>query len=541
MANFSSSNSRYGQQAQEATTTGPLGSATTKKGKSKTGDNFNGAEGFKQNAKSELFLTAVSCMLGEPTFYETADERVDRIQRLTAKVTKDDPEWVERFVPWLRGTANMRTVSIAVACEYIKAGGPNGRAVIASAIQRADEPMEALAYWMHYYYNQSPGRFRKSPQLPQALRKGIADGANRVWNEYSVLKYDTNSRGVTMANVLNLTHAKPVDQLRADLFKFIIDRAYKRDVNTSRLPKINKQLSLREVPQDQRRAMVTPELISEAGFTWEQVSGWVGGEWTAELWEAVIPSMPYMAMLRNLRNFDQAGISNEMIEYVIKQLTTPEIVARSRQLPYRFYNAYKNTDSDNWKRALGIAMDLATPNVPALPGRSLVLCDSSGSMTWHAGQFGRGTGRATPTVPAELAAVFGAILYKRAIQSGNECDLFFFDSTSRPWNMSPTVSIPQAVADARAAMQGGATRTWEAVTQRYDGHDRVIILSDMQNHPGNTAVEKNIPFIHAYNLNGYPKVMIDGNKPGRYNYGGFSDACFALMGTLEQYSQDWPF
>ena len=99
MANFSSSNSRYGQQAQEATTTGPLGSATTKKGKSKTGDNFNGAEGFKQNAKSELFLTAVSCMLGEPTFYETADERVDRIQRLTAKVTKDDPEWVERFVP----------------------------------------------------------------------------------------------------------------------------------------------------------------------------------------------------------------------------------------------------------------------------------------------------------------------------------------------------------------------------------------------------------------------------------------------------------
>lgn len=538
MASF---NRASGQQAQPmAQTTGPLGSATTKKGKAKSRPTFQGGEGVKQNAKSELFLTAVSCMLGEPTFYESADERVARIQKLTAKVTADDPEWVARFVPWLRNTANMRTVSIAVACEYLRAGGPNARSVISSALSRADEPGEALAYWMHFYYDQNPARYRKSPRLPQALRKGVGDAANRIWNEYNVLKYNTDSYKVGMANVLNLTHPSAQDEHTAALFKFIVDSAYGREPDVSALPKIAKQLELRQVPKDQRRQMVTPELIAEAGFTWEQVSGWVGGAWDARLWEAVIPSMPYMALLRNLRNFDVAGISNATVDFVINKLTDPEQVARSRQFPYRFYSAYLAAPSDNWKRALGVAMDLSCQNIPALEGSSLVLVDSSGSMggSWYG--YGRNAQRDSVS-PVEKAALFGAALWKKAQSVGGQVDLVFFDTDSRPWNIAPGTSVLSAVADARSQMNGGATHTWRAVQRHYNEHDRVVILSDMQAADNPPASAGQIPFIHAYNLVGYPRVILDGNTPGRYNYGGFSDACFRLMATLEQYSQDWPF
>ena len=86
-------------------------------------------------------------MVAERTFYETAGKRDERFVELIHKVTRNDPEWVQRFVPWLRNEGNMRTAAVVVAAEYVAAGGPEGRKVIASAVARADEPAEILAYW----------------------------------------------------------------------------------------------------------------------------------------------------------------------------------------------------------------------------------------------------------------------------------------------------------------------------------------------------------------------------------------------------------
>ena len=66
----------------------------------------------------------------------------------------------------------------------------------------------------------------------------------------------------------------------------------------------------------------------------------------------MIPSMGYMALLRNLRNFDQAGISRDTQMAVASTLADPEAVARSRQFPYRFWSAYKNVPSLTWASAL---------------------------------------------------------------------------------------------------------------------------------------------------------------------------------------------
>ena len=37
---------------------------------------------------------------------------------------------MQRFVPWLRNEANMRSAAVVAAAEYVKAGGPHGRNVI---------------------------------------------------------------------------------------------------------------------------------------------------------------------------------------------------------------------------------------------------------------------------------------------------------------------------------------------------------------------------------------------------------------------------
>ena len=63
-----------------------------------------------------------------------------------------------------------------------------------------------------------------------------------------------------------------------------------------------------------------------------------------EVWEAIRPHMGYMAMLRNLRNFINAGVA---MGPVLERLSDPEQVRRSKQLPFRFYTAWRDAeDSD---------------------------------------------------------------------------------------------------------------------------------------------------------------------------------------------------
>ena len=72
-----------------------------------------GAPAFGRDAKSELFLLAVTNMVSERTFYEAAAERDERFVALVHAVTAQDPEWMARFIPWLRTAALLRSASVS--------------------------------------------------------------------------------------------------------------------------------------------------------------------------------------------------------------------------------------------------------------------------------------------------------------------------------------------------------------------------------------------------------------------------------------------
>src|SRR5207247_2039376 len=110
--------------------------------------------------------------------------------------------------------------------------------------------------------------------------------------------------------------------------------------------------------------------------------------------------------VRNLRNFDQAGISERAIEAVIAKITDSDEVAKARLFPYQVWAAYKNAPSDNWKRALGGTLEHTVANIPALDG-TLVVIDTSGSMQ------GTVSGR-SKLARVEVAAVMAMATAKRA-------------------------------------------------------------------------------------------------------------------------------
>lgn len=499
-----------------------------------SGKTFEGAPGYARDLKSEIFLLAVSNFVGEGSFYESTGDRDSRFERLSRDVAVLDLDWTTRFVRWLRTEANMRSAALVVALEGAyalnKAGVTGGRGLVAAALLRADEPGEALAYWFNKF-----GR-----AVPKAVKRGIADAAVNSYSEYALAKYDTASKGFRFGDVIDLVHPTPKASWQSDLFKFALDR--RRDTKAevpASLSKLTARNALLALSGDEIRALANSGelagLLAEGGLTWEALSGAISGGMDAKAWEAVIPSMGYMALLRNLRNFEQAGVSDNVLNQVAAYLSDPEQVAKSRQLPLRFLSAYRATqDSLRFGFPLEKALEYSLSNVPALKGNTLILVDRSGSMFYS-------TARNSDLNYADSAALFGTALALRS----EKATLVQYGSSSQEVKISRGDSV---LALQKKFTDLGGTDTYGAVEKFYNGHDRVIILTDEQAYGGyygsrrsvSDAVPANVP-LWTVNLVGYQHAQA-ASGPNRYAIGGLSDATFGMFDLIERgRACDWPF
>ena len=61
------------------------------------------------------------------------------------------------------------------------------------------------------------------------------------------------------------------------------------------------------------------------------------------MWERLLDErkLPFMAMLRNLRNMLQAGISAAHHATILAKLRDEQTIAHSRQFPFAFFSAYE--------------------------------------------------------------------------------------------------------------------------------------------------------------------------------------------------------
>ncbi|WP_327737675.1 TROVE domain-containing protein [Streptomyces nojiriensis] len=497
-----------------------------------------GGPGHLREPRSELFLLAVANFVTQRTAYEGGQARDDRFAALVRTLAVEDPVWTAGLLAWLRGDANMRTASLVGAAEYVKARldagateGPSNRQVVDSVLRRADEPGELLAYWTAAY-----GR-----NVPKPVKRGIADAVRRLYSATSLLKYDTDSKAYRFGDVLNLVHASPdpAKPWQGELFRHALDRRHNPE--SAEVPAGNRTLvahrALMELPVQERRAQVVApdgaERLAAAGMTWESLAGWLQGPMDAAAWEAVIPSMGAMALLRNLRNFDRAGVSDAVAAQVAARISDPEVVARSRQFPFRYLAAYQHAPSLRWSYPLEQALGHSLANVPALPGRTLVLVDRSGSM-WSPLSDRSELNR------ADAAAIFGTALALRA----ERADLVQFGTTSEAVRCDRGESVLKVLE--RFGDLGG-TYTAKAVKEHYDGHDRVLIVTDEQaasyGYGGDPTVEvpPAVP-VYTWNLAGYRVGHAPSGTENRHTFGGLTDGAFRMVSLIEAgRDADWPW
>jgi TROVE domain len=533
--------SRYNTPAAKALVRSPVTSEAVPSGRT-----YEGAPGYARPAQSELFLLAIAYMGSDAAFYETGKQRDDRFAGLVRQVAVEDPAWMKGFVPWLRNTANMRTASLVAAAEAARAlldvKLPGGRAIVSAALQRADEPGEMLAYW-HSRYGRNE---------PKPLKRGIADAVVRLYSEFSLLRYDTDSHGYRFGDVIERVHPggpKVAGTWRGALYEHAIDRRHGRDNPVpGELRMVGANAILRVRAARDPSVLLNAAVLQDAGFTWEDALSLAGNRVDkARLWEALIPGMGFMAQLRNLRGFDEAGVTDEVAGDVIARLTDPEQVARSRQFPFRFLAAYRAAPSLRWAYPLERALSLSLANVPVLKGRTLVLVDRSMSM-WDAKMSTH-----SDMDWADAAAVFGAAVALRA----ERADLVEFSSRPAVMQFSPAESVLRVIerfhkGDSQNGPVGTGTDIPRAVRDylRPD-HTRVVIVTDEQSEPGMlpsnvwgrygdamppTRIDDLIPQtvpVCIWNIGGYKHGVVPSGTGNRHLFGGLTDASFRLIPLLE--------
>jgi hypothetical protein len=510
-----------------------------------SGVTHEGAPGFAHNSKSALFLLAVSNMVGERTFYEKAGDRDARYEELVREVAVADPEWTAGFLGWLRNDANMRSASLVGALEaakaMINAKVPGSRKLVASVLQRADEPGEAIAYWLATY----------GKTIPIAVKRGIADAVFELYTEFALLKHDSRENAVRFADVIELvqpaTHRPAVrGTWRSTLYRYAIDRRHNRaGSDITGLPMIAAYYNLRG--SDDPRAWLDAGALKAAGMTWEDALSAVGSRVDkAELWAALVPSMGYMALLRNLHNFDKAGVPDEVANQVAARLADPAQVARSRQLPMRFLSAYRAAPSLRWAYPLERALGHCLASIPELPGRTLVLVDTSTSMSEAFSKDGS-------LKRWDAAVIFGVALAQRSANA----DVVSFSSAQRNWGDAPgantkTFALKPAESLLRSIERwtadgyflGGGTDTSGALRRHYADHDRVVIVTDEQVGTSPTEVSASMPAnrpLYTWNLAGYARGHAP-TGPNRWAFGGLSDQGFKMISLLESgINGAWPW
>jgi hypothetical protein len=418
--------------------------------KSEATVNLAGGTAYKLNATKRLIERTVGAFWQEDLFYAKGSKISADIVKDISEVARIDPKFPLQLAAWARNDLYLRTTPqvILVEAANIEACKPFVREYTPKIVKRADELSEVIAYQLSAH----------GKPIPNSLKKGLAD-AFATFNEYQLNKYDSSKNAVSLSDVLHLIYRRDGYPVSKAMWNYLVNG----EVDAEALPQtaaLKAMLKSKEF-DDEAKA-----LIAKSGATWETVTSHFGS--TKEVWESVIPNMGYMALLRNLRNFEQKEVD---LKPVLKRISDPEQVKRSKQLPFRFYSAYKNVSKADIKTAISRAFEASASNV-TFEGRTGVIVDLSGSMN------GSRVSNHSDITYKDIAAVMGALAIKKADQGV----VVGFADHAQTINLNIDDTMMTNLQKIARTNLGGATYADKGFKElaKHGEFDRIILISDMQ-------------------------------------------------------------
>lgn len=385
-----------------------------------------GASAAHLTVVQQLERSVMSCLLWENEFYEDGQTIADRIRTL---VLQNHPADVVRIARQARQEMHLRHVPLLIVDTMLTSDKhrPFVRELIPEVVKRADEMAELLAM----YWADGGGDRRKSKRkMCKQLQRGLAD-VFPTFSGYEIAKYNRD-KVVTLRDVMFLCHPKPSNPLMA---------------------KMQELLAANNV---------------ESPDTWEVALS--AGADKRETFTRLIKEdkLGGLALLRNLRNMQEAKVPDSLIRYAITTMKTDRI------LPFRFIAAARY--GMQFEPELEQAMFRSISGSPKLKGTTLLLVDVSGSMDQPL---------SAKSDMHRIDAACGLAMILREV-----CETFMVASFSYHLEAVPPrrgFALRDAIVNSQ---QHGGTDLGGAVDGARDVIcDRLIVVSDEQSHTRVDAVK----------------------------------------------------
>lgn len=356
--------------------------------------NYEAGLAYTLDPKRKLYTMMATNMFGEPKFYSEVNPKTQikteggyreglpvkagnqdaELLALIKSFAVHDLEFLMQAAAYARNELHLRTIPVVAWVEAAMARPKMDnhliRAYAPAILKRADEPAEAIAYFiaknMSYLGDggREPNLATKGVMLPHSMKKGIRDAIAKNFTPYQIAKYDRVNAPVKWRDVINLTHPDPFMRTPDNEGNYVdtFDKVLKGTL--------------------------------EPAETWEDtLMTWRQSDFRSkrEAWESIIPKMGMMALLRNLRNMVDENVDPDIIQNeVVSKFRSPQRIKNSKQFPYRWYSAFHalqdrakqgNHQARVLMGAVADALELSVQeNLPRWKGRTFIASDFSGSM-----------------------------------------------------------------------------------------------------------------------------------------------------------------
>ena len=465
----------------------------------------------------------------EPQFYRSENQTMRELRDLIERIGLKDPYFVAQAIVYSRCLGEgMRSVNHLAAAllapfisgkEYAKRfyGLWDKKEKKGGCIYRVDDMSEIKDVY---------AALNKST-LSNSMKKGFA-AVLEALDTYQLAKYKD-----TVIDMANLTHPKSAlskAEIVVDGKKMKVIDALMKGVTVSA---DTWEVANSEAGQEVAKAVKAGKLTkAEAEVTLANAKN--------DNWEAMLTEgkLGILAAIRNIRSMLNSP-RKEVVDALCKLVSNGQAIRNGKIMPYQIDYAYEvvkkefsnSADGRRVMEALLKGYEYAVPNLAeALPGRTCVMVDCSGSMNTYYSQAGQRSNIASTA--AEKAGLIAATIAK-----ATNADVVRFGSHAEFYSYDPNESVFSLGRKIGHDNMGGTSipSAFELIRNAKRQYDRIILLSDNECNARSYwsgdwvsgAYKKYVhdvanPYVYAVDLAAYGTTPVAGDKVNYYFGYGFA-------------------
>jgi 60 kDa SS-A/Ro ribonucleoprotein len=428
-------------------------------------DTINEAGGKAYSLESEEALAQLAvtgCLNG--TYYASEEEQLNSV---TEHIGKCKPEFVAKLAIYAREKAFMKDMPALLAASLAHGNVE----LLKKVFPRIIDNGKMLRNFVQMIRSGKFGRKSFGTSIKNLIKNWINGRDDKQ------IFFDSVGNDPSMADVIKMVHPKPKNEIRNNLFAYLIGKKF----DLEKLPKVVHDFEKYKKEKTGEAPNVPFQMLTSLDLGTEQ-------------WTTIAKNAGWQMTRMNLNTFSRHGVlkDKKMVELIAKRLGDEAEIKKARVFPYQIMMAYKaanpprsrldsylepDTKDDMPRKitdALQDAMEIAVSNIPAFDGKVFVFPDVSGSMSSPITGHRKGSTTAVRCIDA--AALVAAAIMRKA----KDACVIPFEQSVVNLKINPRDSI-MTIAETIGSVGGGGTNCsapLALINKKNETGDLIVYISD---------------------------------------------------------------